>query len=45
METTVVLKVVMEAEKTWQRIRGQNFICKVFEGIRFVDGVIMKEAA
>jgi hypothetical protein len=41
----MVLKLAMEAEKTWQRIRGHNFICNVIEGIRFVDGVIMKQAA
>ena len=42
---TMVFKLALEAEKTWQRIRGQNLICKVIEGIRFVDGVIMKQAA
>ena len=42
---TMVFKLAMEAEKTWQRIRGQNLICKVIEGIRFVDGLIMKQAA
>lgn len=42
---TMVFKLTMEAEKTWQKIRGQNLISKVIEGIRFVDGIIMKQAA
>jgi len=42
---TMVFKLAMEAEKTWQRIRGHQLIGKVIEGIRFVDGEIMKEAA
>jgi putative transposase len=42
---TMVFKLAMEAEKTWQKIRGHQLIGKVIEGIRFVDGIIMKEAA
>ncbi|SEM47428.1 Transposase (or an inactivated derivative) [Syntrophus gentianae] len=42
---TMVFKLAMEAEKTWQKIRGHHLICKVIEGIRFVDGLIMQEAA
>ncbi|OPY08351.1 MAG: Transposase, Mutator family [Syntrophus sp. PtaB.Bin001] len=42
---TMVFKLAMEAEKNWQRIKGHQLIGKVIEGIRFVDGLIMQEAA
>jgi len=42
---TMVFKLAMEAEKTWQRIKGHQLIGKVIEGFRFIDGVIMQEAA
>jgi hypothetical protein len=41
----MVFKLAREAEKTWQRIMGHQLIGKVVEGIRFVDGLIMQEAA
>ena len=35
---TMVFKLALEAEKTWKRIKGHHLICKVIEGIKFVDG-------
>jgi hypothetical protein len=42
---TMVIKLAMEAEKTWQRIRGHQMIGKIIEGIAFVNGQIMGKAA
>jgi transposase-like protein len=42
---TMVFKLVMEAEKTWQRIRGHQLIGKIIEGIVFVNGETMDKAA
>jgi transposase-like protein len=42
---TMVFKLALEAEKTWQRIRGHHLIGKVIEGIKFVNGEIMDKAA
>jgi hypothetical protein len=30
---------VREAEKNWLRLRGQNFLPKVIDGVTFKDGV------
>jgi hypothetical protein len=44
----MVFKLVMEAEKTWKKLKGHKLICKVIEGVKFVNGEmaeITEEAA
>ncbi len=35
----MVFKLVREAEKTWLRLRGQNLLPKLIQGIKFCNGV------
>src|SRR3712207_3033985 len=35
----MVFKLVMAAAKTWRRLRGQNQLPKVIQGVTFRDGV------
>ena len=42
---TMVFKLVQSAQKRWQRLRSKNLIIKVLEGIKFEDGIIVKEDA
>jgi len=45
---TMVFKLVLEAEKTWKKLKGYKLICKVIEGVKFVNGEmaeITEEAA
>lgn len=42
---TMVFKLSLEAERTWKRLKGHQLIAKVIEGVRFVDGEMMEEAA
>jgi len=35
----MVFKLMMEASKTWRRLKGQNQLPKVISGVRFKDGV------
>jgi putative transposase len=35
----MVFKLVMAAAKTWRRLKGQNLLPKVIEGVTFRDGV------
>jgi putative transposase len=35
----MVFKLVMEASKTWRRLKGQNQLPKVISGVTFKDGV------
>jgi putative transposase len=42
---TMVFKLVMEAKKTWQRIRGYQLIGKIIEGIVFINSETMDKAA
>ena len=35
----VVFKLVMAASKTWRRLRGQNQLPKVIDGVKFKDGI------
>ena len=35
----MVFKLVMAAAKTWRRLKGENQLPKVVEGIKFNDGV------
>ena len=37
---TMVFKLVQEAEKRWQRLRGYNLIPLVIQGKKFVDGIL-----
>lgn len=44
----MVFKLTLEAEKTWKKLKGHKLICKVIEGIKFVNGEmaeITEEAA
>lgn len=36
---TMVWKMILDAQKSWRRIRGYKIIHKVIEGIQFVDGI------
>ncbi len=40
----MVLKLVMAAAKTWRRLKGENQLPKVIEGVTFKDGVEVTEA-
>ena len=35
----MVFKLVMAASKTWRRLKGENQLPKVVEGVKFTDGV------
>ena len=35
----MVLKLVMAAAKTWRRLKGENQLPKIINGIRFKDGM------
>ena len=35
----MVFKLIMAAAKTWRRLKGQNQLPKVIEGVTFQDGV------
>jgi putative transposase len=39
----MIFKLGLEAEKSWRRIRGFDHLAKVITGIRFKDGVEVKE--
>lgn len=41
---TMVYKLVLEAEKHWQRINRCELLLKILEGAKFVDGVIHQAA-
>ncbi|MCM8534518.1 MAG: IS256 family transposase [Lentisphaeraceae bacterium] len=36
---TMVWKMILDAQKSWRRIRGYKLIHKIIEGIQFVDGI------
>jgi putative transposase len=40
----MVFKLVMAAAKTWRRLKGENLLPKVIRGVRFRDGVEVREA-
>jgi len=40
----MVFKLATQAEKHWRRINGYKLICKVMEGVQFVDGELKKAA-
>ena len=40
----MVFKLVLEAQKTWKRIQGYQFIPFVPKNMKFVDGVLEKAA-
>ncbi len=42
---TMVFKLSLEAEKTWKKLKGHHLIPKVIEGVRFIDGEMINEAA
>jgi transposase-like protein len=35
----MVFKLVMAASKTWRRLKGQNRLPMLIEGVRFADGI------
>jgi len=35
----MVFKLVMAASKTWRRLKGQNQLPKVVNGVKFIDGI------
>ena len=39
----MVFKLVMAAAKTWRRLKGENLLPKVVQGVRFRNGVEVKE--
>jgi putative transposase len=42
---TMVFKLALETQKTWQKIKGYKLIPKVIEGAKFIDGELMEIAA
>jgi hypothetical protein len=40
----MVFKLVMAAAKTWRRLKGENQLPKVIQGVTFRDGVEVIEA-
>jgi putative transposase len=40
----MVFKLVMAAAKTWRRLKGENLLPKVIRGVRFRDGVEVRQA-
>ena len=40
----MVFKLGLEAQKTWKRLRGHKMVHLVLEGVKFVDGEILKAA-
>ena len=41
----MVFKLAREAEKSWRRLDGYELIEKIIRGLRFQDGVQLREAA
>jgi putative transposase len=39
----MVFKLVLAAARTWRRLKGENLLPKVVQGVRFRDGVEVKE--
>jgi putative transposase len=39
----MVFKLVMAAAKTWRRLKGENQLPRIIEGVRFADGVAVTE--
>ena len=39
----MVFKLVMAAARTWRRLKGENQLPKVVQGVRFRDGVEVKQ--
>lgn len=39
----MVFKLVMAATRTWRRLKGKNQLPKIIDGVRFNDGVEVKE--
>jgi putative transposase len=40
---TMVFKLILSAQKRWSRLRGHRKIKQVWDGVRFEDGVMVKE--
>ena len=40
---TMVFKLILSAQKRWSRLRGHRKIKQVWEGVKFEDGVMVKE--
>ena len=39
MARLMVFKLVMAAARTWRRLKGENQLPKVIDGVRFKDGI------
>jgi putative transposase len=42
---TMVFKLVMTAARTWRRLKGENQLPKVIDGVKFKDGIEVAAAA
>lgn len=42
---TMVFKLCEAAEKKWRKLNGSQWMTKVIEGVKFVDGELLEEAA
>jgi len=41
----MVFKLVIAASRTWRRLKGRNHLPKIIDGVKFADGVELKEPA
>ena len=41
---TMVFKLILSAQKRWSRLRGHRKIKQVWEGVKFKDGLMVKES-
>ena len=39
----MVFKLVIAAQKKWQRLNGRNELPKLIQGVKFKDGIEVKE--
>ena len=39
----MVFKLVIAAQKKWQRLNGRNELPKLIQGVRFKDGIEVKD--
>jgi len=40
---TMVFKLILSAQKRWKKLKGHRKIKQVWEGVKFEDGLIVKE--
>jgi len=39
----MVFKLILSAQKRWKKLKGHRKIKQVWEGVKFEDGLIVKE--